>query len=365
MKEKVLKLPKAVIVLLGIILMAGFLGVMNLSSLLFVRILPNEGYLLQMASELAGTVYIVIVLAVLGYLGVFKEKGDGFLRGFYTAGFMIGYCGYVFVAQIYVKSMGGEGELQSFGWIFVFALTMFLVGLNEELVMRGAVLHLFLDKFQKTKAGVVLSIVLSSVIFGAAHLFNIVSGVSVMSAVSQAAQATLLGILFAAIYLRCGNLWITIIAHAVMDFAALIPSGLFGMGDLIDGINQISWLNFVVTLPLFLIPSVILLRPSKLEEIVRRQAGEEIKMSEKDVHQASVMSLVLGILGLLIGCSGYGVGIALAGLFAGIVSLKEQKEKNGMAVAGLILSIMGIIISVPMIGVMYYLMPQTGALQGL
>ena len=361
MKEKVLKLPKAVIVILGIILMAGFLGVMNLSSLLFVWVLPNEGYLLQMASELAGTVYIVIVLAVLGYLGVFKEKGDGFLRGFYTAGFMIGYCGYVFVAQLYVKSMGGEGELQSFGWILVFALTMFLVGLNEELVMRGAVLHLFLDKFQKTKAGVLLSIILSSAIFGAAHLFNIVSGVSVMSAVSQAAQATLLGILFAAIYLRCGNLWITIIAHAVMDFAALVPSGLFGIGDLIDGINQISWLNFVVTLPLFLIPSVILLRPSKLEEIVRRQAGEEIKMSEKDVHQASVMSLVLGIIGLFVGFSGYGIGIALAGLFAGIVSLKEQREKNGMAAAGLILSIMGIIISIPMIGIMYYLMPSVGA----
>ena len=361
MKEKVLKLPKAVIVILGIILMAGFLGVMNLSSLLFVWVLPNEGYLLQMASELAGTVYIVIVLAVLGYLGVFKEKGDGFLRGFYTAGFMIGYCGYVFVAQLYVKSMGGEGELQSFGWILVFALTMFLVGLNEELVMRGAVLHLFLDKFQKTKAGVLLSIILSSAIFGAAHLFNIVSGVSVMSAVSQAAQATLLGILFAAIYLRCGNLWIAVIAHAVMDFAALVPSGLFGIGDLIDGINQISWLNFVVTLPLFLIPSVILLRPSKLEEIVRRQAGEEIKMSEKDVHQTSVMSLVLGIIGLFVGFSGYGIGIALAGLFAGIVSLKEQREKNGMAAAGLILSIMGIIISIPMIGIMYYLMPSVGA----
>ena len=106
---------------------------------------------------------------------------------------------------------------------------------------------------------------------------------------------------------------------------------------------------------------MILLRPSKLEEIVRRQAGEEIKMSEKDVHQASVMSLVLGIIGLFVGFSGYGIGIALAGLFAGIVSLKEQREKSGMAVAGLILSIMGIIISIPMIGIMYYLMPSVGA----
>ena len=45
------------------------------------------------------------------------------------------------------------------------------------------------------------------------------------------------------------------------------------------------------------------------------------------------MSLVLGIIGLFVGFSGYGIGIALAGLFAGIVSLKEQREKNGMAIA--------------------------------
>lgn len=357
MKEKILKLPRAVVVVIGILIMAGFLGMMNGSVLLFSRVLPQEGYVLQMAGELVGTVYILAVLALLHYLGILKEKGEGFLKGFYTGGFMVGYCGYVLVAQIYLQSMSQTGRLQSFGWIFTFVVTMFLVGLNEELVMRGAVLHLFLDKFGNTGKGVMVSAIASSVIFGAAHLLNIRSGVSVSSAVVQALQATLLGVLFAAIYLRTGNIWITVIAHALTDFAALAASGLFGVGDMIDGINAISWLNLVVTVPVFLIPTVILLRPSKLEEIVRRRGGENVLPTEKDVDTAAVLSLTLGIIGLVLGCSGYSIGISVVGIFASAFSRKYKKEGNGMALAGLILSVIGLVFSIVMSVAMTFLMP--------
>lgn len=117
--------------------------------------------------------------------------------------------------------------------------------------MRGIVLNLFADRFSNTRRGVLAAIILSSVIFGAAHIPNVLSGVPLSSALIQALQATLLGVLFAAIYLRSGNLWICIIIHALVDFGGLMASGIFGNGDMTDMIGSLSVLNLVVTVPLF------------------------------------------------------------------------------------------------------------------
>lgn len=358
MREKILTMPKIFVVVIGTLIMAGFLAVMNVASLVFVRFLPQQGYVLQMAGELAAAVYCVVVLALLHYLGILKDKGEGFLKGFYTGGFMLAYCGYVLVAQLYLIVISGTGEVQSVGWILTYAFTMFLVGFNEELVMRGAVLHLFLDRFGGTKKAVLTSVILSSAIFGAAHLCNILSGVSVESAVVQALQATLLGVLFAAIYLRSGNIWITITAHALTDFAALSASGIFGEGDIVDGINSISWLNLAVTVPLFLIPAVILLRPAKLEEIVLRRRGQAVIPTEKEVDNMAAVSLALGIIGTVTGCVGYGVGVSLAGLLGAVISRKYKKEGNGMALAGMILSVIGLVLGIVMGIAMLFVLPS-------
>ncbi len=58
----------------------------------------------------------------------------------------------------------------------------------------------------------------------------------------------------------------------------------------------------------------------------------------------AIASMVLGILSLVIGCC-YGIGIipAIIGVILGAISLNQQRPGRGMAIAGLVTSILGIL----------------------
>ena len=220
MKNKILGLPKAAVIVIGIVITALFLVLMNLVGGVVAHLTSiTDSYTLQLIAEIGVAIYAIGMLFLMGYQQSLKKTGVGFLRGFYIGGFMVGYCVYVAVAQLFLQSVSGSDGVRSAGGIMIYILTMFLVGMNEEVIMRGIVLNLFADRFSNTRRGVLAAIILSSVIFGAAHIPNVLSGVPLSSALIQALQATLLGVLFAAIYLRSGNLWICIIIHALVDFA--------------------------------------------------------------------------------------------------------------------------------------------------
>ena len=349
MKNKILGLPKAVVIIIGIVITALFLVLMNLVGVAATHLTSiTDSYMLQFIAELGVAVYAIGVLFLMGYQQSLKKTGVGFLRGFYIGGFMVGYCVYVLVAQLFLQSVSGTDGVRSAGGIIIYILTMFFVGMNEEVIMRGIVLNLFADCFSNTRRGVLAAIILSSMIFGAAHIPNVLSGVPLSSALIQALQATLLGVLFAAIYLRSGNLWICIIIHALVDFGGLMASGIFGNGDMTDMIGNLSILNLVVTVPLFLIPCIVLLRKSKLDEIVEMREGEIIIPSEREGENIATVFV------------GYGAGFGLVGLLGAICSKKIKPQQNGTATAALVTSIIGLVIAALMITVMMFLMPLLG-----
>ena len=349
MKNKILGLPKAAVIVIGIVITALFLVLMNLVGGVVAHLTSiADSYTLQLIAEIGVAIYAIGMLFLMGYQQSLKKTGVGFLRGFYIGGFMVGYCVYVAVAQLFLQSVSGSDGVRSAGGIMIYILTMFLVGMNEEVIMRGIVLNLFADRFSNTRRGVLAAIILSSVIFGAAHIPNVLSGVPLSSALIQALQATLLGVLFAAIYLRSGNLWICIIIHALVDFGGLMASG------------SLYVLNLVVTVPLFLVPCIVLLRRSKLDEIVEMREGEIIIPSEREGENIATVSLVLGILGIVTGFVGYGAGFGLVGLLGAICSKKIKPQQNGTATAALVTSIIGLVIAALMITAIMFLMPVLG-----
>ena len=323
MKNKILGLPKAAVIVIGIVITALFLVLMNLVGGVVAHLTSiTDSYTLQLIAEIGVAIYAIGMLFLMGYQQSLKKTGVGFLRGFYIGGFMVGYCVYVAVAQLFLQSVSGSDGVRSAGGIMIYILTMFLVGMNEEVIMRGIVLNLFADRFSNTRRGVLAAIILSSVIFGAAHIPNVLSGVPLSSALIQALQATLLGVLFAAIYLRSGNLWICIIIHALVDFGGLMASGIFGNGDMTD-----------------------------------MREGEIIIPSEREGENIATVSLVLGILGIVTGFVGYGAGFGLVGLLGAICSKKIKPQQNGTATAALITSIIGLVIAALMITAIMFLMP--------
>jgi len=89
------------------------------------------------------------------------------------------------------------------GEIALFMLMSLSAGVWEELVYRG-----FLVWFLVPLTNVVGAIVISALIFGLAHLYQGVRGF---------VASTVLGLIFAALYLFTASLWWLMVVHAVID----------------------------------------------------------------------------------------------------------------------------------------------------
>ena len=263
MKKKLMRMPKVVTILVAVLIVAIFLGSMDVAAFFLADTVSLPGYGSSMIAEFMAGVVAFLLLCLFGYLGVLGEKGKGFIHGLYIGGFLTGYCCLELAAQLYVQMMTPDAKVVSVLEILFFAATMFLIGWTEELIFRGVILNLFLERFSKTKRGILWAVILSGVLFGAVHLTNISQGVTVTSAMIQAINGAFLGVIFGAVYARSGNIWLVMTFHALVDFASLMGSGIFGAGTTVEQINQMSAAN-LIAVPVLRIPGMVLHRPKKL-----------------------------------------------------------------------------------------------------
>ena len=95
------------------------------------------------------------------------------------------------------------------------------IGIAEEVICRGIFFNACMKFFGDTKKGVVLSVILSSAIFGLAHALNLIDHPElIVSTIAQIIYAIFFGAMFCVIYYRTGNLWPSIILHGLIDFVA-------------------------------------------------------------------------------------------------------------------------------------------------
>ena len=173
MKKKLMRMPKVVTILVAVLIVAIFLGSMDVAAFFLADTVSLPGYGSSMIAEFMAGVVAFLLLCLFGYLGVLGEKGKGFIHGLYIGGFLTGYCCLELAAQLYVQMMTPDAKVVSALEILFFAATMFLIGWTEELIFRGVILNLFLERFSKTKRGILWAVILSGVLFGAVHLTNI------------------------------------------------------------------------------------------------------------------------------------------------------------------------------------------------
>lgn len=360
-------MPKWLTVVVAVIVVAVFLGILQLGGLV-VSLIPVEwsGFTADALVELIASLVALGLLFLLGYGKILRQTGEGFVKGFYIAAFLVGQIGFAMVAMLFTNLMVEHVALDSAWNIFVFTLDMFLVGFAEEVFLRGIVLNLLVDRFSKTRKGVMGAVLISSISFGLAHFVNLLAGVGLESVCVQVIQASILGVILAAIYLRSNNIWITIILHALTDWASLMGVGIFGQGDLVDGIGTISRYN-LISVPILLIPCFVLLRKNKLDQVVSRLKGEsmyqgmeprEVWMEQnREGGTVAGVCLAVSIIGLCFDIMGMGIGVSIVGLLGSLTSMKLKKEKNGVALAAMIISIVGICIALFMtaaLGWFYY-----------
>lgn len=248
------------------------LGTLFVTDLVFSVVLLFAGadfttmdtYLYSTLQELAGAAVMVLVLKKTGRAGILFRRGSGFFNGLLVGMYPLVLIGYSFFASLMFQRPENT-PLLPLGRILTFLLSMMMVGVAEEFAFRGVIAQTLLEHYGTSRGGIWKACIVSGLLFGAAHLTNIL-GSAPFGVLMQCLFAAALGTLFAAIYFRTGNLWVTVFLHGMMDISSMLIGGLYGTTTLAESVSGYD-LSMLYSVALYLIPMAFLLRKKKLPEV--------------------------------------------------------------------------------------------------
>lgn len=232
--------------------------------LLRVDISGIDTYLYSTLQELVGVLAAALLLACTGRTGLLRRRGSGFFNGLLVGMYPLVFIGYNAFGSL-VLGRPENGVLQPAARICTFFVSMAMVGVAEELLFRGVIAETLLEHFGTSRAGVWKACLLSGVLFGAAHLTNIL-GSAPFGVLMQCVFAASLGTLFAAVYFRTGNIWVTVFLHGAMDISSMLIGGLYGTTTVAEAVSGYDT-SMLFSVLLYLIPTAFLLRKKKLPEV--------------------------------------------------------------------------------------------------
>ena len=222
-----------------------------------------DTYLYSTLQELVGAMVAVLFLVRTDRAGLLRRRGSGFFNGLLVGMYPLFFIGYTTVGTLAFGRP--DTPLLPLPRILTFMLNMILVGVAEELVFRGIIAQTLLERYGTARAGVWKACLVSGVLFGAAHLSNLL-GSAPFGVLMQCVFAASLGVMLAAIYFRTGNLWVTVFLHSAMDIAAMLIGGLYGTTSVAESVSGYD-ASRLLSVAVYLIPSVFLLRKKKLPEV--------------------------------------------------------------------------------------------------
>lgn len=259
-------------ILFGILAEVLLLGTLFVTDLVFSVVLLFAGvdfttmdtYLYSTLQELAGAAVMVLVLKKTGRAGILFRRGSGFFNGLLVGMYPLVLIGYSFFASLMFQRPENT-PLLPLGRILTFLLSMMMVGVAEEFAFRGVIAQTLLEHYGTSRGGIWKACIVSGLLFGAAHLTNIL-GSAPFGVLMQCLFAAALGTLFAAIYFRTGNIWVTVFLHGMMDISSMLIGGLYGTTTLAESVSGYD-LSMLYSVALYLIPMAFLLRKKKLPEV--------------------------------------------------------------------------------------------------
>lgn len=226
-------------------------------------------YVLFGVQEAVAALLAYGLLRISGLLPVLNNRGSGFWKGLPAGLYLVAVSIYSII--FFILMYEGDKKLQPWYLIAAFFACMVCVGIAEEFVFRGVIATLFLKKFGTDKKGVWKAVAVSGILFGLAHVSNILEA-SMTGVLVQVVIASMLGMLLAAIYFRTGCIWVTVFLHALIDVAAGITTGLYGNETLMDTVSSYSPANLISCVP-YLLVLLVLLRKKKVGEVKQNMGG--------------------------------------------------------------------------------------------
>lgn len=166
----------------------------------------------ELISEgLSAAIVAVIVLA----LGWWRAVGFTGFRSWHSV--WLAWFPALLVASLFMLQALQSPLTDDARWLGLSIPNMFFVGFFEEALTRGLILYLLLTAWKSRPNGVVEAVLVSSVLFGLAHLLNLFTGAPLSATMIQIGYATGFGVGFAALLLRTNTIWIGVVLHALVD----------------------------------------------------------------------------------------------------------------------------------------------------
>lgn len=145
-------------------------------------------------------------------------------------------------------------------YVFIYAVSSFLIGLFEELAFRGVFYMLLLAPRRADTRSVFWVSAISSALFGAIHLVNLFAGAGVGATVLQVGYSFLIGGMCSIALLVSGSVWVPVVLHALFDFGGyLVPT--LGSGTVWDAVTVAVTAILGVAVTVYMI--VLLIRRGK------------------------------------------------------------------------------------------------------
>lgn len=238
-----------------------------LNRLLFAHSVAEDNYYQSLLQQMITFLLAVFLTAVSGMFRSFCQPKTNFSGSLKVGGFQVALCIFSISGAFFTNN---GNKLLPFTEILAFIAFVLLVGAAEELIFRGIVENALLERYGNSYKGIVFAVVLSGIIFGLIHLFNITAGLPVLSVAVQAATAAASGILLSAVYARTRNIFALIFLHGLIDFAGLSESGLWGIGTTESAIASFDLIKLIGVF-VYLLPAFYLLRPKKFEDSIKEK----------------------------------------------------------------------------------------------
>ena len=227
--------------------------------------------------ELFGILWPVALSLLFGFRFIYHRKGFGstliagmFLLILHIALFLL------FLFDTFSKG----AQWQTAPAILLGILHMIGIGIREEVIFRGVIGNTLALNYATDKNGLWFAVIVSGLAFGGVHINNIFFGVKLLGLFAQIVTACGAGLLFTAIYLRGGNIWILMLIHAIVDAGALLESTFtITAVTAVDEVSSQNPFGAVIVVCMHICLALFLLRKPKqpavfarLEQL-RNQAG--------------------------------------------------------------------------------------------
>lgn len=240
---------------------------------------------------------ILIVMLLSGNSYVFTQKREKFWKSLKLGSAFLGMT--LFILPGSVSSLR-ETSI----WVCInLILYCAAIGITEEFLCRGWVQNEFLERFGKNRKQIILSIVLSSFIFGGMHISNIWNAnQGFFETFLQIVQATASGVLLGSIYYRTKNIWTVAFLHGFYDFAIMLGDANVikscTTGEPTTSIAMYHLFTSFLIIVFYIISSMILLRKSKMNKLLDPKYEQNVEeyLEESKFTRNLKMALIVVVI---------------------------------------------------------------------